>query len=113
MTDQTCQKWFVKLHAGDFLLDDAPWSGRPVEVDSDQNEALIENNQHYAMQDIANILKTSKSIVIGENEKCISYFTEKNIQTFWLTQNFALDKENYVTGSSIKYKHSNSKGTPH
>ena len=24
--DGTCQKWFVKFHAGDFLLDDAPWS---------------------------------------------------------------------------------------
>ena len=34
--DRTCQKWFVKFRAGDFSLDDAPWSGRPVEVDSDQ-----------------------------------------------------------------------------
>ena len=37
VTDQTCQKWFVKFHAGDFLLDDAPWSGRPVEVDREQD----------------------------------------------------------------------------
>ena len=36
MTDEMCQKWFVKFRAGDFSLDDAPWSGRPVEVDSDQ-----------------------------------------------------------------------------
>ena len=34
VTDGTCQKWFVKFHAGDFLLDGAPWSSRPVEVDS-------------------------------------------------------------------------------
>ena len=33
VTDQTCQKWFVKFCAGDFSLDDAPWLGRPVEVD--------------------------------------------------------------------------------
>ena len=32
VTDQTCQKWFVKCHAGDSSLDDAPLSGRPVEV---------------------------------------------------------------------------------
>ena len=44
VTDWLCQKWFVKLHAGDFSLDDAPWSGRPVEVDSDQTETLIEIN---------------------------------------------------------------------
>ena len=40
MNFQTCQKWFMKFHAGDFSLDDAPWSGRPVEVDSDQIETL-------------------------------------------------------------------------
>ena len=28
VTDQTCQKWFVKFHAGDFSLDNGPWSGR-------------------------------------------------------------------------------------
>ena len=38
--DGTCQKWFAKFRAGDFSLDDAPWSGRPVEVDSNQIETL-------------------------------------------------------------------------
>ena len=28
VTDRTCQKWFVKFHAGDFLLDNALWLGR-------------------------------------------------------------------------------------
>ena len=31
---------FVKFCAGDFSLDDALQSGRPVEVDSDQTETL-------------------------------------------------------------------------
>ena len=62
MTDQMCQKWFVKFHGGDFLLNDAPWSGRPVEVDSEQIKTLIENNSHYTMWELANILKTSRSI---------------------------------------------------
>ena len=61
MTDRTCQKWFVKFQAGDFSLDDALWSGRPVEVDSNQIETLIENNQRYTTQEIADILKVSKS----------------------------------------------------
>ena len=47
VTDRTCQKWFAKFHAGDFSLDDAPRLDRPVEVDSDQTETLIENNQCY------------------------------------------------------------------
>ena len=62
MTDRTRQKWFAKFHAEDFSLDDAPWSGRLVEVDSDQIEPLIENDQHYTTQKIANIFKISKSI---------------------------------------------------
>ena len=63
MTDWTCQKWFEKFHSGDFSLDDAPWSGRPVEVESDQIETIIENNQCYTMQEIADILKISKSSI--------------------------------------------------
>ena len=42
VTDQTCQKRFVKFHVGNFLLDDAPQSGGPVEVDNNQIETLIE-----------------------------------------------------------------------
>ena len=40
--DWMCHKWFVKFCAGDFSLDDAPWLGRPVEVDSNEIETLIE-----------------------------------------------------------------------
>ena len=52
-----------KLCPGDFLLDDSSWLGRPVEVDSDRIKTLTENDQHYAMWQIANILKISKSSV--------------------------------------------------
>ena len=77
-TDQMCQKWFVKLHAGDFQLDGAPHLGRPVEVDSDQIDTLIENNQHYAMQVSQNIQSNK---VIGENEKCVLFYG-KNYMNF-------------------------------
>ena len=63
VSDRKCQKCFVKFHAGDFPLDEAPRSGRPVEVDSNQIETLIENNQHYTTRQIADILKISKSSV--------------------------------------------------
>ena len=49
VTDQTCQKWFAKLYAGDFSLNDVPWLGRPIEVDSNQTETLVEKNQHYTI----------------------------------------------------------------
>ena len=52
----------VTFPAGDFSLDDAPWSGRPGEVDSDQMETLIENDQRSTTRERADIPKISKSI---------------------------------------------------
>ena len=61
VTDWTCQKWFAKFCTGDFSVDNVPQLGRPVEVDSDQIKILIENNQHYTIWEITNILEISKS----------------------------------------------------
>ena len=38
VTDEMCQKWFAKFHAGDFSQDDAPWLSRPLVVDGSQIE---------------------------------------------------------------------------
>ena len=87
MTDETCQMWFVKFHAGDSLLDDAPQLGRPVQVDSNQIKTITENNQHYTMQEIANIVKISKSIkLLVKIKKCVFYFMGKTEWTFWTIQ---------------------------
>ena len=78
VTDQMCQKWFAKFCPGDFSLDDAPRSGGPVEVDSDQMETLTENNQRYTTWEMANIPKISKSMkLIGESEKCLFILQKK------------------------------------
>ena len=67
-----------KFPAGDFLLDDAPRSGRPAEVESGPVETLTENNQHCTTRERADILKILKSIVIGETEKMCFLFYGKN-----------------------------------
>ena len=76
-TYQICQKWFTKFRAGDFLLDNAPGLGRPVEVDYDQMETLTENNQRCTMWEIANILKISKSIKLLVKMKNVSFILWK------------------------------------
>ena len=78
------QKWFVKFHVGDFSLDHAPQSGRPLEVDNDQIEALIKKI-NITPGDSWHTQNIQISKVIGENVKCVFYFTEKSIQTFWPT----------------------------
>ena len=60
VTDQMCEKWFAKLCAWDFLLNDAPHLGKPVKVDSNQIEISTENHQGYTTWEIADILKISK-----------------------------------------------------
>ena len=73
----------MKFRAGDFLLDgDAPRSGRPLEVVSDQIETLIENNQRYTMWEIADVLKMSKSITLLVKMKNVSYFMGKPHRLF-------------------------------
>ena len=59
MIELTCQKWFAKFHAGYFLLDDTPQSGRLVEIDDNDITTLTENNQCHTTLEIANILNIS------------------------------------------------------
>ena len=62
MTDQMCQKWLQS-----FLLQISHWSVLHSQVGqfrlTDQTEILTENNQHYVMWEIAEILKISTSSV--------------------------------------------------
>ena len=44
-----------------FLIDDAPWSDRALEVETNQIETLTETHQKYSMWEIVDILKISKS----------------------------------------------------
>ena len=81
MTDRKCQKSFAKFHAGDFLQDDG-WSGRLVEVDSNQIETLIENNVIYTTWEIANILKISKSVKLLVKKKNVSFILWKKHTDF-------------------------------
>ena len=82
VTDQTCQKWFVKFCAGGFSLDDAPQWGRPAEVDGDQIETLIKNNQHYTTQEIPNILKISNTIKLLVKITNVSLILGKKLNRF-------------------------------
>ena len=73
VTDQTYSKWFARFHAGDFSLDDASRSGRPVEVESEHIETLTENNQHYTPWGIAAVLNMSRSIQLLVKMKNVSF----------------------------------------
>ena len=74
MSEVVCE-----FRAGDLSLDDAPQSGRPAKVGSDQIETFIENNQHYTVQEIADTLKMSKSIKLLMKMKNLSLVLWKKL----------------------------------
>ena len=65
--------------AGGFLLGSAPRSGRPVEVDSDQIETLIENNQRYTTWERADILKIPESRKLLVKLKNVSFILQEKL----------------------------------
>ena len=92
VTNRMCQKWLVKILAGDFLLANAQWSGRAVEVDSDQIKVLIENNQRYARLEIASIFKIPKSSIKNHLQQ-LGY----GINHFGLGYSIVKQKKNLLT----------------
>ena len=60
VTDRV-SKVVCKVLCWRFSLDNAPRSGRPFEVESDQIETLTENDQRYTTKEKADIFKISKS----------------------------------------------------
>ena len=52
-----CIKVVFEILCWRVSLDDAPWSSKPVEVDSSQIKTLIENSQCYTTLEMADILK--------------------------------------------------------
>ena len=90
----------MKLHAGDFSIDDAPWSGRPVEIDSDRD---ISRKQLicYTMLEITNTLKISKSSTDNQAKTATVLihppyspdFVPSNVHLFQSLQNFLNEKK--------------------
>ena len=61
------------------MLADAPWLGRPTEIDSNQIKMLTDNNQHLSAQEIADIFKISKSITLLVKIKNVSFISQKKL----------------------------------
>ncbi|GFV64640.1 histone-lysine N-methyltransferase SETMAR [Trichonephila clavipes] len=45
LTVRQCQNWCAKFISGNFDVEDAPRSGRPVEADKDAIKALVDANR--------------------------------------------------------------------
>ncbi|GFT05787.1 histone-lysine N-methyltransferase SETMAR [Trichonephila clavipes] len=63
LTVRQCQNWFAKFRSGNFDVEDAPPSGRPVEADKDAIKALVDANRRITTREIGLRLNLSNSTV--------------------------------------------------
>ncbi|CAK9826519.1 Histone-lysine N-methyltransferase SETMAR [Anthophora retusa] len=63
LTVRQCQNWFAKFRSGNFDVEDASRSGRPVEADKDTIMALIDANLRITTREIAERLKSNSTVV--------------------------------------------------
>ncbi|XP_049818723.1 histone-lysine N-methyltransferase SETMAR-like [Aethina tumida] len=63
LTVRQCQNWFAKFRSGNFDVEDASRSGRPVEADKDAIKALVDANRRITTCEIGLRLNLSNSTV--------------------------------------------------
>ncbi|GFW74700.1 histone-lysine N-methyltransferase SETMAR [Trichonephila clavipes] len=63
LTVRQCQNWFAKFRSGNFDVEDAPRSGKPVEADKDVIKALVNANRRITTREIGLRLNLSNSTV--------------------------------------------------
>ncbi|GFW45806.1 histone-lysine N-methyltransferase SETMAR [Trichonephila clavipes] len=89
-----CQNWFAKFRSGNFDVEDAPHSGRPVEADKDAIKALVDTNRRITTREIGLRLNLSNSAVydhlkgLGLSSKLdvwVSMFSQREICVAALT----------------------------
>ncbi|GFV28432.1 histone-lysine N-methyltransferase SETMAR [Trichonephila clavipes] len=63
LTVRQCQDWFAKFQSGNFDVEDAPRSGRPVEADKDAIKALVDANRRITTREFGLRSNLSNSTV--------------------------------------------------
>lgn len=60
----TCREWFAKFRSGDLDLNDKPRSGRPQEMDTDDLQALLDEDDAQSTTELAKQLGVDQSTVV-------------------------------------------------
>ena len=87
LKDRQCRNWFDKFRSEDFLLKDEQRSGRPNEIDDDQNKAIIESDRYVIVWEIKEMLKIPKS-TIDRHIKRLGLFKKTwYLDSTWIERN--------------------------
>ncbi|GFU96820.1 histone-lysine N-methyltransferase SETMAR, partial [Trichonephila clavipes] len=70
LTVRQCQNWFAKFRFGNFNVEDAPRSGRPVEADKAAIKALVDANRRITTREIRIELLPDNTMINSEVFYC-------------------------------------------
>ncbi|XP_015437444.1 PREDICTED: histone-lysine N-methyltransferase SETMAR-like [Dufourea novaeangliae] len=101
ITDRTCQNWFKKFRSGDFSLKDDQRSGRPTEVDDDQIKAIIEEDRHITVREIAERLNVSHT-TIENHLKCLGVAKKLDIWVLHILKEIHLTQRINICDMHLK-----------
>ena len=62
-TDKSCREWFRRFKNGDFSVKDKPRSGQPKKFEDKKLEALLEEDQSQAQEELAESLGVTQQAV--------------------------------------------------
>jgi histone-lysine N-methyltransferase SETMAR len=66
LDERCCQRWFKRFREGDFCLEDKPRCGRPLEIDRDELEVLLEEDPRLSSVELAKQLSVSHTTVLRQ-----------------------------------------------
>lgn len=66
---RACQKWFKKFRGGDFSIQDKARCGRPTNIIDDDLKALIDDDRHITVRQVAEKLNSSKTTIADRLSK--------------------------------------------
>ena len=88
LTARTVQNWFARFRNGKFTLEDDYRSGRPVELETDELEALLEEDPSQSTRELGNRLGVDHSTVlrrldqlgkINRENECLIYYPKSTL----------------------------------
>lgn len=64
MPERTARNWFTKFKNGDFYLEDAACSGRPVEIEEERLNQLLHEEARQITRELAKRIHCSQITIV-------------------------------------------------
>lgn len=98
-----CQRWFRKFTEGNFDLNNAPRSGRPVEFDNDALKSMVESDPRLSIEELSASLGSTWSTV----QRHLNSLGKVYRQGIWIPHMLSDKKKGLMQQESLRKKYSN------